>query len=80
MVLLSASMAQAAAPEWVLRRFDGRDYVTLDSVAQFYGFPAPPRIEPVPFLGPPAPGLAPDSLGMADPISDFTLKAGANEM
>ena len=76
LALLSASTTYAATPEWVLQRFEGRDYVALDSVSKFYGLPAPPRIEPVPFLGPPAPGMKPDALGMAPPVADFTLQAG----
>ncbi len=76
LVSLGASMVQAAAPEWVLQRFEGRDYVSIESAAKFYGLPAPPRIEPLPFLGPPAPGAKPDALGMAPPIPDFTLQAG----
>jgi N-acetylmuramoyl-L-alanine amidase len=80
LVLLTATMAQAAAPEWVLQRFEGRDYVTVESLAKFYGFPAPPAIEPVPFLGPPAPGAKEDSLGVAHPIPEFTLRAGGSEM
>lgn len=76
LVSLGASMVQAAAPEWVLQRFEGRDYVSIESAAKFYGLPTPPRIEPLPFLGPPAPGAKPDALGMAPPIPDFTLQAG----
>ena len=76
LALVSASTAWAAAPEWVLQRFEGRDYVTLDSVSKFYGLPAPPRIEPLPFLGPPAPDAKPGALGMAPPIESFTLQAG----
>jgi N-acetylmuramoyl-L-alanine amidase len=73
LALFGASVASAAAPEWQLKRFEGRDYVSLDSTAKFYGLPAPPRIEPLPFLGPPVEGADASSLGMAPPIPDFTL-------
>jgi N-acetylmuramoyl-L-alanine amidase len=32
------------ASDWTLYRFEGRDYVTLDNIAQFYGLPAPGTI------------------------------------
>ncbi len=38
-------IARAEAAGWDVRRFEGRDYVTLDSIAAFYGLPKPPRIE-----------------------------------
>lgn len=78
--LLSASVAHAAAPEWVLQRFEGRDYVSFDSAAKFYGLPAPPPIEPMPFLGPPVEGATFESLGVAQPIPDFTLQAEKTEV
>ncbi|HYR58276.1 MAG TPA: N-acetylmuramoyl-L-alanine amidase [Chthoniobacteraceae bacterium] len=80
LLLLSTSAAHLMAADWELRRFDGRDYVTMDSLAAFYGFPAPPHIGRVPFLGPPAPGAAEDSLGFAPAIPDFTLRSGSAEM
>jgi N-acetylmuramoyl-L-alanine amidase len=80
LALFAASMAHAAAPEWVLQRFEGRDYVSLESAAKFYALPSPPRIEPVPFLGPPVAGAKEGSLGMAPPVADFTLQAGQTEM
>jgi N-acetylmuramoyl-L-alanine amidase len=36
--------AQSSAAEWALQRFDGREYVSLDSIAAFYGFPKPPPV------------------------------------
>ncbi len=77
---LTASMAVAAAPEWVVQRFEGRDYVSLDSAAKFYALPVPPRVEPVPLLGPPADGVDFASLGVAPPIDDFTLKSDRSEI
>lgn len=80
LVSLASSMAVAAEPEWAVKRFDGRDYVSLDSASKFYGFPTPPRVEPVPFVGPLPEGAAPGSLGMAPPIPDFTLQGEKGEM
>lgn len=79
LAMLWAATACAATPEWDLKRFEGRDYVSLESVAKFYGFPPPPKIEPLPFLGPPAEGMDFASMGMAHPIPDLTLKAGNME-
>jgi N-acetylmuramoyl-L-alanine amidase len=39
-----AIRGHAAAP-WELQRFEGREYVSLDSIAAFYGFPKPPAVE-----------------------------------
>jgi N-acetylmuramoyl-L-alanine amidase len=78
LALLGATMAPAAAPEWALQRFEGRDYVSLESAAKFYGLPAPPPIEPVPFQGPPVQGAK--DLGLAPPVPDFTLKSSAAEV
>ena len=36
---------RASAAEWNLVHFDSRDYVTLDNVASFYGFPKPPPVD-----------------------------------
>lgn len=80
LAFLGASFATAAEPEWTLQRFEGRDYVSFESAAKFYALPKPPRIEPAPFLGPPAPGSSDASLGIAPPIADFTLQAGKLEV
>src|SRR3954447_2843432 len=53
----------AKAEDWTLSRFEGRDYVTLNNVAQFYGLPAPAPVTAVPAEGaaqgaPPAPAPA----------------------
>ncbi len=34
----------AAAEEWKVYRHEGRDYVSLDNLASFYGLPAPPTV------------------------------------
>src|SRR4051794_28931830 len=43
---LACLAATAAAADWTLLRFEGRDYVTLENVASFYDLPAPPHIDP----------------------------------
>lgn len=81
LALFGATFASAAAgDEWVLRRFEGRDYVTMESLAKFYGFPAPPRIEPIPLQGPPDPNAKGPSPGFAPPLPDFTLRSAAGEI
>ncbi len=42
-------LAQTVAAEWKSHRVDGRDYVTLDDIAAFHGFPKPaPLVPPTP--------------------------------
>lgn len=42
-------LAQTVAAEWKSHRFDGRDYVSLDDIAAFHGFPKPaPLVPPTP--------------------------------
>jgi N-acetylmuramoyl-L-alanine amidase len=38
-------VSQALAADWNLVRFESREYVTLDSIADFYGFPKPPPVD-----------------------------------
>ncbi|MDQ3622769.1 MAG: N-acetylmuramoyl-L-alanine amidase [Verrucomicrobiota bacterium] len=54
-----------AGAQWELRRFEGRDYVSLENLAAFYGFPKPePVISPSPL--PDAAGATPsETLGGA---------------
>lgn len=42
---LGVILGRATAAEWNIHRAEGRDYVTLENVAAFYGFPPPPKIE-----------------------------------
>src|SRR5687767_8527131 len=68
--LLSVSLASAAAQaaNWRLIRHEGRDYVTLENIAEFYGFPAPPALPVIP-----APETAaPTAAGPAASSSDST--------
>src|SRR4051794_19435520 len=60
----------AKAEDWTLSRFEGRDYVTLNNIAQFYGLPAPAPVTPgetaapAPITPPPAtPAPAAPSVG-----------------
>jgi len=64
--------ANAADPEWVLQRFDARDYVSIRSAANFYGMQAPPRIAPTPVLGPQAEGA--EEMPVLPPPPDFALE------
>jgi N-acetylmuramoyl-L-alanine amidase len=45
----------AGAAEWALHRIEGREYVTLDDIAAFYGLPKPPAVE---LNGQPRPSVA----------------------
>ena len=42
--ILCALSSQTALAGWTLYRFEGREYVSLDEVATFYGFPKPPSV------------------------------------
>lgn len=48
--------ALAAAEDWDVMRVDGRDYLTLENIAKFYGMSAPPPVpaEPAPMPPPTA--------------------------
>lgn len=74
------AVAAVAADGWELRRFEGRDYVTMESLARFYGFTPPPRVEHVELFGPPAPGAKGPSPGTAPLQTDYTLKSKEAEM
>ena len=41
-----ALLPQVVAAEWKTQRFDGRDYVPLEDVAAFFGFPKPAPLSP----------------------------------
>jgi len=44
-VIFCALSCQTAFAGWTLYRFEGRDYVSLDEIAAFYGFPKPPPVD-----------------------------------
>lgn len=70
----------ASGFEWEVQRFEGRDYVTLNSLASFYSLPAPPVIEHLPFLGPPQNGHTDESLGTAPPIGNLSLHSDKTQI
>ncbi|MEI9895505.1 MAG: N-acetylmuramoyl-L-alanine amidase [Chthoniobacter sp.] len=63
-LLLGALTLRAGAAEWNLVRFESREYVTLDNIAEFYGFPKPPPVDltghfaPIPAAPAPVPTTA----------------------
>lgn len=59
----------ARAADWQIHRHEGRDYVTLNNIAEFYGFPAPAPlpVQPPPETPAPAPGSAPSAPTAATP-------------
>jgi N-acetylmuramoyl-L-alanine amidase len=68
--------------DWKLYRFEGRDYVSLDDMATFYGLPTPPVIDNAPAAKPspepaakPAPGAQPTEVEVGPAIP--TSPAGA---
>jgi N-acetylmuramoyl-L-alanine amidase len=65
LLALAAAALPATAEDWKLIRFEGRDYLTLENVASFYGLPAPPAIDPAEAVAP-----APVSTAPAAPSSD----------
>ena len=44
-LFLAAQAARISAADWNLVRFESREYVTLDDIAAFYGFPKPPPVD-----------------------------------
>ena len=45
LLCFAVMVAPAGAAEWALHRIEGREYVTLDEIAAFYGLPKPPAVE-----------------------------------
>ena len=68
---LAGALANAADIEWEIQRFDGRDYVTLESLAAHYTFPAPPPFTPS--LDPLAP---PQTIELKSESSMFSATTG----
>ena len=66
-----AFLGHAAAAEWDLRRCEGREYVTLENIAAFYGFP-----EPAP-LSAPTPATISAIIAGAASASEFGITAAA---
>jgi N-acetylmuramoyl-L-alanine amidase len=57
-LLLLALAGRAMAAEWNVVRVESREYVTLDDIAAFYGFPKPPPVDLTGHFAAP-PGQAP---------------------
>ena len=55
LLCFAVMLAPAGAAEWPLHRVEGREYVTLDDIAAFYGLPKPPAVE---LNGQPLPSVA----------------------
>jgi N-acetylmuramoyl-L-alanine amidase len=51
-----ALYSHTAFAGWTLYRFEGRDYVSLDDIAAFYGFPKPPAVTAPASPAPAVPG------------------------
>ena len=66
-----AFLGHASAAEWDLRRCEGREYVTLENIAAFYGFP-----EPAP-LSAPTPATISAIIAGAASASEFGITAAA---
>lgn len=64
----------AAADEWQVVRYEGRDYLTLENVATFYGLPAPPVIDPSEAVAP-APVTSAPAAPSPDGEADLTQVA-----
>ncbi|MHA3775523.1 N-acetylmuramoyl-L-alanine amidase [Verrucomicrobiota bacterium sgz303538] len=74
LVLCAAAAVTHAADDWQLIRFEGRDYIPLDNIARFYGFPPPPPVVAAPTLPteanpPPQTAVAAPQAGEADATS-----------
>src|ERR1700678_3962673 len=54
--ILCALSSQTALAGWTVYRFEGRDYVSLDDIAAFYGFPKPPPASATADAAPATPG------------------------
>lgn len=48
LALMACVASGQAADAWQLIRFEGRDYIPLDNIAKFYGFPPPPPVVATP--------------------------------
>lgn len=79
LVCLGATIGRALAFDWELQRFEGRDYVTLESVAAFYRLPVPPPIVPLELVGPPAPGVVAAAPSASVPMKPVLLKSDNTE-
>ncbi len=71
-----ALIGSATAGDWAIQRFEGREYVSLDSIAAFNSFPKPPAVEltdhpqPAAAVAPPSTIPAVTTLVVPAPKSD----------
>jgi N-acetylmuramoyl-L-alanine amidase len=76
LLLLMSLVVAAKAEDWDLHRFEGRDYVTLENVATFYGFSAPTiTAEEIKALDPVALAKTKVPLYAGDAQMEVTLKS-----
>ena len=68
---LAGALTHAVAIEWEIQRFDGRDYVTLESFAEHYTFPTP-----TPFVASLDPLAPPQTIELKSESSSFTATPG----
>jgi N-acetylmuramoyl-L-alanine amidase len=73
-MFVAVAAATAHASHWQLIRFEGRDYVSIDNIAEFYGFPAPP---PLPVASSSAVDAAKTTPDIAKPESAGEKQASA---
>ncbi len=66
-----ALAGRAVAAEWDMHRFEGRDYVTLENIAAFYGFPKPAPV------GPPSPAAITAIVAGAASATEFGITTAA---
>jgi len=66
--VLTGLGATVFGDDWTLYRFEGRDYVSLENIAAFYGFPAPPALDPA-LLNPGKPAAPAPTPAPAPPAS-----------
>jgi len=59
--IFCALFSHSALAGWTIYQFDGREYVSLDEVAAFYGFPKPPPVSAAAKPPPATPGAPPAS-------------------
>jgi len=70
--IFCALCSRTAFAGWTLYRFEGRDYVSLDDLATFYGFPKPPPVS-APADPSPAGPAAPAARSRASIATEFGL-------
>lgn len=88
LIAVAGIASNACADDWQLFRHEGRDYIPLQNIATFYGFPAPPLIEPAALVAPPASpppsvsdGTVSTPLPTATPaFKTITLQAGKMQL